>query len=66
METKNTRSRDDKISPDTNASALTDAELEDVSGGFNPQPEPPASMSNIGNRVNPLTSRLGTMGRRRF
>ena len=41
-----------------NTDQLDDSELEAVAGGFNPQPEPPALVSNLANRIQPVTKTL--------
>lgn len=38
--------------------ALDESELEEVAGGFNPQPEPPALISDLVRRIRPVTQTL--------
>jgi len=39
---------------------LTDADMEKVSGGFNPQPDPPGSISRVLNVAAPLINTTQT------
>ncbi len=60
METKRASQTKELQTKDTQ---LTDTDLEQISGGFNPQPEPPRNLTNV-NAARPVTrGRWGRVGR---